>query len=62
MLQLTFVNLNESVMMMGRLQLDENFSKDEVVKLVAFLKTLTGDQPSFALPELPPSTKQTPRP
>lgn len=54
--------LAKAVKMMGRLQLDENFSKDEVVQLVAFLKTLTGDQPNFALPELPPSTKQTPRP
>jgi cytochrome c peroxidase len=32
------------------------------VKIVAFLKTLTGEQPSFALPQLPPSTAETPRP
>jgi cytochrome c peroxidase len=29
---------------------------------VAFLKTLTGEQPSFQLPILPPSTAATPRP
>jgi len=29
---------------------------------VAFLKTLTGDQPSFKLPILPPSADATPRP
>jgi cytochrome c peroxidase len=29
---------------------------------VAFLKTLTGEQPAFKLPQLPPSTNTTPRP
>lgn len=53
--------LAKAVKMMGRLQLGENFSKEEVKQLVAFLKTLTGDQPSFALPILPPSTEQTSR-
>ncbi|MDP1607534.1 MAG: cytochrome C biogenesis protein CcsA, partial [Rhodocyclaceae bacterium] len=31
-------------------------------KVVAFLKTLTGDQPNFKLPILPPSSDKTPRP
>ena len=31
-------------------------------KIVAFLKTLTGDQPSFVLPILPPSAEKTPQP
>ena len=30
--------------------------------IFVFLKTLTGDQPSFALPILPPSTDKTPQP
>jgi cytochrome c peroxidase len=47
---------------MGRLQLGKTFTKDENAKVVAFLKTLTGDQPSFALPILPPSSDKTPRP
>jgi cytochrome c peroxidase len=47
---------------MGRLQLGKKFSKDENAKVVAFLKTLTGDQPNFTLPILPPSTDKTPRP
>ena len=34
----------------------------ENAKIVAFLKTLTGDQPDFKLPILPPSTDATPRP
>jgi len=47
---------------MGRLQLEKNFSNDEIEKLVAFLKTLTGEQPTFVIPHLPPSGEQTPRP
>ncbi len=54
--------LGEAVDTMGRLQLGKNFSADENRKIVAFLKTLTGDQPVFALPILPPSSDRTPRP
>ncbi len=54
--------LTEAVDTMGRLQLGKKFTKDENAKIVAFLKTLTGDQPSFTLPILPPSTDSTPRP
>ncbi len=54
--------LSEAVDTMGRLQLGKKFTKEENAKVVAFLKTLTGDQPSFTLPVLPPSTDKTPRP
>ncbi|KAB2926874.1 MAG: cytochrome-c peroxidase [Dechloromonas sp.] len=54
--------LTEAVDIMGRLQLGKKFTKDENAKIVAFLKTLTGDQPNFTLPVLPPSTDSTPRP
>ncbi|CAG0985607.1 Cytochrome c551 peroxidase [Rhodocyclaceae bacterium] len=54
--------LSEAVDTMGRLQLGKKFSKDENAKIVAFLKTLTGDQPNFTLPVLPPSSDATPRP
>ncbi|GAB1394433.1 cytochrome-c peroxidase [Rhodocyclaceae bacterium] len=54
--------LGEAVDTMGRLQLGKKFTKDENAKIVAFLKTLTGDQPNFALPILPPSSDKTPRP
>lgn len=54
--------LAESVDIMGRLQLGRKFSPDENARIVAFLKTLTGDQPSFTLPILPPSADSTPRP
>lgn len=54
--------LKEAVDTMGRLQLGKKFSDDENAKIVAFLKTLTGDQPNFKLPILPPSSDATPRP
>lgn len=54
--------LTEAVDVMGRLQLGKRFSEKENAQIVAFLHTLTGDQPAFQLPILPPSTDQTPQP
>ena len=54
--------LTEAVDIMGRLQLGKKFSQEENASIVAFLKTLTGEQPSFKLPQLPPSSDKTPRP
>jgi cytochrome c peroxidase len=54
--------LTEAVDVMGRLQLGKKFSAKENAQIVAFLKTLTGDQPSFLMPILPPSTDKTPPP
>jgi cytochrome c peroxidase len=54
--------LREAVDTMGRIQLGRSFTADENAKIVAFLKTLTGDQPSFTLPILPPSADDTPSP
>jgi cytochrome c peroxidase len=54
--------LTEAVDIMGRLQLGKKFSDEEKAQVVAFLKTLTGDQPSFQMPILPPSTDATPVP
>jgi cytochrome c peroxidase len=54
--------LTEAVDLMGRLQLGKKFSSKENAQIVAFLKSLTGDQPSFLLPILPPSTDKTPQP
>lgn len=54
--------LTEAVDIMGRLQLGKEFTQDENARIVAFLMTLTGDQPSFMLPMLPPSTDKTPQP
>lgn len=38
------------------------FTATENAQIVSFPKTLTGEQPKFALPILPPSTDATPRP
>jgi cytochrome c peroxidase len=54
--------LSEAVEIMGRLQLGKELTPDENAKIVAFLKTLTGDQPQFLMPILPPSTDKTPPP
>jgi len=54
--------LTEAVDIMGRLQLGQKYTDEENAQIVAFLKTLTGDQPSFQLPILPPSSEKTPPP
>ena len=54
--------LAQAVDVMGRLQLGKKFSEQEISDVVSFLKTLTGKQPDFKLPILPPSTDSTPRP
>ena len=54
--------LGQAVEVMGRLQLGKKFSEQEISDVVSFLKTLTGKQPDFKLPILPPSTDSTPRP
>ncbi len=52
-------SLTEVVDLMGKLQLGKTFAADENAAIVAFLKTLTGDQPDIKLPILPPSTDKT---
>lgn len=54
--------LEQAVDTMGKLQLGREFTTEEQSKIVAFLRTLTGDQPSFKIPQLPPSSDLTPRP
>lgn len=54
--------LAQAVDTMGRIQLGRTFTKQENADIVAFLKTLTGEQPQIMLPILPPSSDRTPRP
>jgi cytochrome c peroxidase len=54
--------LKDAVEVMGRLQLGRDFSDEQNAQIVAFLRTLTGEQPRFVLPMLPPSSDETPRP
>jgi cytochrome c peroxidase len=54
--------LGDAVDVMGRVQLGREFSAEEKAQLVAFLRTLTGEQPRFLMPVLPPSRDDTPKP
>jgi cytochrome c peroxidase len=54
--------LTDAVNTMGRVQLGRAFSAGDTADIVAFLKTMTGDQPQLTLPVLPPSSDDTPRP
>ena len=55
-------DLKEAVMTMADIQLGLPVTDEEATRIVAFLKTLTGEQPQITLPILPPSTVDTPRP
>ncbi|WP_290701412.1 cytochrome-c peroxidase [Amphritea sp.] len=55
-------NLEEAVGVMAELQLGKQLQEQEIAQIVSFLKSLTGDQPNFTLPQLPPSTANTPHP
>ncbi|PCC97970.1 cytochrome-c peroxidase [Halopseudomonas pelagia] len=54
--------LEDAVDLMARLQLGRELEKQDIANMTAFLKTLTGDQPDFAIPQLPPSNNATPIP
>ena len=54
--------LTEAVNIMAEYQLGIKLTRAENRKIVAFLKTLTGEQPRIVYPTLPPSTKNTPKP
>ncbi|PNK61874.1 cytochrome C biogenesis protein CcsA [Psychrobacter sp. FDAARGOS_221] len=55
-------SLADAVNIMGKIQLNRDFTSEETADIVAFLKTLTGDQPQIKLPKLPPSNENTPKP
>ncbi|MEY4642757.1 MAG: hypothetical protein RLZZ227_2751 [Pseudomonadota bacterium] len=54
--------LEDAVNTMVWVQLNRRFSEEGTAKIVAFLRTLTGKQPEFPLPLLPPSGPTTPAP
>ena len=55
-------DLKQAVGIMSTSQLGTELEDDEVEAIVAFLHTLTGEQPDVSYPILPPSTAVTPRP
>jgi cytochrome c peroxidase len=54
--------LEDAVGHMAKLQFGRDLEQTQVIKIAAFLRTLTGKQPDFAVPQLPPSGPQTPAP
>ena len=55
-------SLSEAVNVMAEYQLGIKLTENETSRIVAFLKTLTGDQPELIYPILPPSSANTPQP
>jgi cytochrome c peroxidase len=55
-------NLRQATAVMGVSQLGAQLTADETDNVVAFLESLTGEQPKIVLPILPPSVAATPRP
>jgi cytochrome c peroxidase len=55
-------DLRQAVAVMGASQLGTQLTDDDVDKVVAFLDTLTGEQPQVTFPILPPSVASTSRP
>lgn len=53
--------LEEAVKIMGDVQLGKRYTDEETAKIVAFLKTLTGEQPKITYPVLPPNGPETPK-
>jgi cytochrome c peroxidase len=55
-------DLRQAVAVMGSAQLGATLNNEDTEAIVAFLKTLTGDQPRVDYPILPPHTATTPLP
>lgn len=55
-------DLEEAVAVMGTSQLGTELNDEQVQKITAFLRTLTGDIPEVVYPILPVSTATTPKP
>ena len=55
-------DLKQAVGIMATDQLGKSLNDEQVAKIVAFLSSLTGDQPQVTYPILPPSVASTPRP
>jgi cytochrome c peroxidase len=55
-------DLKQAVAVMGDSQLGAQLNDADITAIVAFLNTLTGDQPQVVYPIMPPSTESTPKP
>lgn len=54
--------LEEATEIMAYLQLGRELPQDDIDNIVAFMRTLTGEQPELRIPQLPPSSNATPLP
>jgi len=54
--------LEDAVKIMGSSQIGVTLDHEESLKIVAFLKTMNGKQPSVTYPILPPNSDSTPKP
>jgi cytochrome c peroxidase len=55
-------DLRQAVAVMASSQLGQKLTDDEISKITAYLRSLTGEQPQVIYPILPPSTATTPTP
>ena len=55
-------DLTQAVGIMATDQVGKSLNDEQVAKIVAFLKSLTGEQPQITYPILPPSVATTPTP
>jgi cytochrome c peroxidase len=55
-------DLLQAVAVMASAQIGIELSDPEIDQITAFLRSLTGEQPQIAIPQLPPSVATTPRP
>ena len=55
-------DLTQAVGIMATDQLGKSLNDEQVTKITAFLKSLTGEQPQVTYPIMPPSVATTPRP
>jgi cytochrome c peroxidase len=55
-------DLRQAVAVMGKSQLGATLTGDEIDAIVAFLDSLTGQQPSVVYPTLPPNVTSSPHP
>lgn len=55
-------DLAKAIEVMGKSQLGQQLSGDEIAKIQAFLGSLTGEQPRIEIPQLPASSAKSPPP
>jgi cytochrome c peroxidase len=55
-------DLRQAVAVMGTSQVGAHLTEEDTDSIVAFLDSLTGEQPTITYPVLPPSVASTPRP